>query len=102
MAEQVLGTFRECIDAITTLIGGGHGVRASFVKACVMQADGLGKTPYLLDDVAEFLITDQESRDYWQMMCQDDRFPHKCPQCGAAAFIGFLQIECKAQCSRGR
>ena len=97
-AMRALGTFRECIDAITLLIGGKHGVAASFVKACVMQADGITSIPFMLDDVAEFLTTNGEARAYWQSLCQDDRFPHRCPWCGAAAFWGFLQIECKANC----
>lgn len=98
-ATEVLGTLRECIDAISLLIGGSHSVKASFVKACVMQADGLSKAPLFLDEVAEFLVEDDECRVYWQGMCLDDRFPHRCPHCNAAAFIGFLQVECKAKCA---
>lgn len=97
-AWRALSTWRECVDSITMLIGGGHGVEASFVKACVMQADGISKVPFCLDEVAEFLVTDAEARRYWHVMCADDRFPHRCAHCGAAAFVGFLQIDCKAKC----
>lgn len=99
---RALGTWRECIDAISLLIGGSHSVKASFVKSCVMQADGISEAPYMLDEVAEFLVEDSEARVYWQAMCADDRFPHRCPHCGAAAYVGFLQVECKAACPRGR
>lgn len=98
-AWRALGTWRECIDAVTLLIGGRHGVEASFVKACVMQADGLDGVPFCLDEVAEFMVEDAEARAYWQAVTPDDRFPHRCPQCGCAAFIGFLQVECKARCA---
>lgn len=98
-AWRALGTLRECVDAITLLIGGGHAVKASFVQACVMQADGISEVPFLLEEVSEFLVADPEARQFWQDMCNDDRFPHRCHVCGAAAFIGFLQVECKARCS---
>lgn len=98
-AWRALGTFRMCMDAITLLIGGGHAVKASFVKACVMQTDGISEAPYLLDEMAEFLVDDDEARTHWQTFITEDRFPHRCPRCSAAAFIGFLQVECKARCS---
>jgi hypothetical protein len=100
-AWRALGTFRECVDAITLLIGGSHGVEASFVKACVMQAEGLAGTPYALDEIAEFMVTDSECRHYWQTQTNDDRFPDRCPFCGGAGWIGFNLIECKGRC-RGR
>lgn len=98
LAWVAYSTWRECLDALTILIGGGHGVEASFVKACVMQADGISEVPYCLDEIAEFMVDDAEARAYWQQLCQDDMFPHVCPRCGAAAFVGFLIVECKAQC----
>lgn len=98
-AWRLLGTLRECIDAITLLIGGSHSVKASFIQACVMQADGISEVPFFLAELSEFLVEDGEARRFWQGMCTDDRFPHRCPRCGAAAFIGFLQVECKSQCS---
>lgn len=98
-AWRALGTLRECMDAITLLIGGNHAVKASFVKACVMQADGISETPYVLDEMAEFLVSDDEARQYWQTMTGDDMFPHRCPHCKAAAYVGFLQVECKARCT---
>ncbi len=97
-AFRALETLRECVDAIVQLIGGKHGVKASFVKACVMQADGLSEAPFCLDEVAEFLVHDGEARRYWQGHVSDDMYPHRCPVCGAAAFIGFLQIDCKGSC----
>ncbi len=97
-AWLVLLTMRQCIEAITELIGGGHGVQKSFVKSCVMQMDGVTSVPYHLEDITEFLIDDSEARAYWQSLCTDDRYPHRCPACGMAAFIGFLLIDCKGEC----
>lgn len=97
-AYRALTTWRMCIDAIVELIGGNHGVQASFVKACVMQVDGLGEAPYALDDIAEFLIDDPVARMYWDGLTSDSHYPHRCPHCDAAAFVGFLQVECKARC----
>lgn len=99
IAWRALGTFRECIDAITLLIGGGHAVQASFVKACVMQADGLSEVPFCLDEIAEFMVNDPEARLYWHVRVRDDMYPHACPRCGSAAYVGFLQIECRARCA---
>lgn len=97
-AFRALGTWKECIDAITLLIGGNHAVRPSFIKSCVMQADGISSVPFCLDEIAEFLVEDNEARLYWQSRCNDDMYPHKCHKCGCAAYIGFLTVECKAKC----
>lgn len=97
-AYKALGTWRMCVDAITELIGGGHGVQASFVKSCVLQTDGLGGVPYALEEIADFLVTDTMARLYWDALTTDRRFPHRCPHCDAAAFVGFLQVDCKARC----
>lgn len=97
-AARTLVTWRLCIDAIVELIGGRHGVQASFIKACVMQTDGLEGVPFALDDVAEFLVTDELARLYWDTLVEDARYPHRCPHCRSAAFVGFLQVDCKARC----
>lgn len=93
-----LVTWRMCIDAIVELIGGRHGVQASFVKACVLQTDGLQAMPWGLEEIADFLVTDTMARLYWDALLGDTRYPHKCPHCNAAAFVGFLQVDCKARC----
>jgi hypothetical protein len=98
-AYRALATWRMCIDAITELIGNKHGVNASFIKSCVMQTDGLDSVPYALEEIAEFLANDQLARIYWDSQMRDSRYPHRCPHCHAAAFIGFLQVDCKARCS---
>lgn len=100
LAYRALKTWRLCVDAITELIGGGHGVQASFVKACVMQTDGLRDAPFLLDEIAEFMIIDGRARKYWDGLTVDKWFPHRCPHCRAAAFIGYLQVDCKARCKQ--
>lgn len=103
-AYRALDTLRECVDAICTLIGGRHGLTSSFVKACVMQGDmaGGGHAPYVLDEMAEFLVHDGEARAYWEGFVSDALYPHRCPFCGASAFVGFLQVDCKAKCSGPR
>ena len=97
-AFRALGTWRMCIEAITELIGGGHGVQSSFVKACVMQFDGLGSVPFGLDDIAEFIVTDPVARMYWDGLTPDRHYPHRCPHCNAAAFVGFNLVDCKMRC----
>lgn len=100
-AYRALGTWRECIDAITQLTDGKHMVRASFVKACVMQSEDLnGQVPFELETIADFVTSDSEARHYWDQLMADDRFPGRCPFCGAAAYIGFFQIECKSRCAK--
>jgi hypothetical protein len=97
-AYRAFETWRMCVDAIVELIGGGHGVQSSFVKACVMQFDGLSGVPYALEEVAEFLVTDPVARMYWDGLTLDSHYPHRCPHCRAAAFVGFNQVDCKARC----
>lgn len=98
-ASRALRTLRMCVDAIAELVRGGHGVKASYVKAVVMQTDGLSDFPFALDEVAEFLVEDGRARAYWDVRVPDRRrFPHRCPRCGAAAFVGFNLVDCKAGC----
>lgn len=102
-AYRALVTWRLCIEAITELIGGGHGVQASFVKACVMHMDDMStNAPYALDAIAEFMVGDTLCRLYWSALVSDQDYPHRCPHCNAAAFIGFLQVDCKACCPASR
>jgi hypothetical protein len=54
--------------------------------------------PYGLEDIAEFMVADTMARLYWTALVSDDRYPHRCPHCNAAAFVGFLQVDCKARC----
>jgi len=28
----------------------------------------------------------------------DDRYPHSCPRCGRAAYVGLFAVDCKKQC----
>jgi hypothetical protein len=102
-AYRALFTWRLCVDAISLLIGGGHGVQASFVKACVMQMDEVGGTvPFALDEIADFMMTDGVARLYWTCFVSDDDWPHRCPHCGAAAFVGYLLVDCRARCERSK
>lgn len=32
----------------------------------------------------------------------DEDFPHRCPHCEAAAFVGLTKVDCKAQCRRSK
>jgi hypothetical protein len=97
-AFRALVTWRMCVDAIVELIGGRHGVQSSFVKACVLQTEGLKSMPFGLEEIADFLVTDTMARLYWDAMLADMRYPHRCPHCSSAAYVGFLQVDCKARC----
>lgn len=97
-AYRALATLRLCIDAIERLAIVGFSVDESNVKSVVMQTDGIDGYPFVLDEMAHYLINDQGARHYWQTRLQDERYPHVCDRCGAAAFVGFLQVECKAGC----
>lgn len=30
----------------------------------------------------------------------NENFPHKCPHCGAAAYVGLNAVDCRAKCPR--
>lgn len=98
-AFKALVTWRLCIDAIVELIGGRHGIQASFIQACVMQTDGLKSAPIWLEEISEYLVSNTLARLYWTALISDAHYPHRCPHCSAAAYVGFLQVECKARCS---
>jgi hypothetical protein len=97
-AYRALATLRHCMSAIKQLVDGQHGIEASFIKAIVMQTDGMGQMPFALDEVAEYLCEEHEARRWWQSQVSDSRFPHRCPECGSAAYIGLRLIECRANC----
>lgn len=99
-AFRALATWRLCIRAIDALIAGKHGVQASFIKTHVMQSvSSLGNmVPFCLDSIAEFMVTDTMARLYWDSLTNDKHYPHRCPHCGAASFVGYLQVDCKARC----
>lgn len=97
-AFRALATWRMCIEAIVEIIGEKHSVQASFIKAVVMQTDGLKGYPYALEELADFLVSDTLARLYWDALVGDRHYPHRCPHCSAAAFVGFLQVDCKARC----
>lgn len=101
-AWRALVTLRLCIKAIGMLYRGGHGVQASYIKAIVMQEDDLVGAPFCLDEMAEFLCDDAVARVYWDTRVLDRDFPHRCPHCGAAAYVGFLQVWCKARCAASK
>lgn len=97
-AWLLLTTLRECMDAISLIVGAGIAVHSETIKSCVMQSDGMDTAPFGLSYMAEFLYEDNRARTYWQSMTPDDKFPHKCPYCKSAAFIGFNMVDCKAKC----
>lgn len=97
-AYRALATMRLCIDAIERLIAIGFSVEETNVKSVVMQVDDLGDVPFVLDEMAHFLVIDSGARHYWQTRLRDEKFPHTCDRCGAAAYIGLNQVECKAGC----
>lgn len=97
-AYRTLVTMRLCIDAIERLDTIGFQVSEESVKSIVMQTDDLDGIPFALDEMAHYLVMNDEARFYWQMRLRDDRFPHVCDRCGSAAFIGLNIIECKAGC----
>ena len=97
-AYRALETLRMCVDAIRLLVNGKHAVKSSFVKSVVIQTNDLGGTPYCLDEVAEFIMTDGEARAYWDTQVPDELHPSKCPLCGAYAYVGLNEIDCKAGC----
>lgn len=97
-AYRTLVTMRLCIDAIGRLATAGFSVDETNVKSVVMQTDGLDGIPFVLDEMTHFLVDDPGARHYWQTRLHDEKFPHTCDRCGAAAYIGLNQIECKAGC----
>ncbi len=97
-SHRALVTMRLCVEAIGMLVRGKYSVQPSFVKSIVMQTDDIDRVPFLLEEMSEFLVADDEARAYWHTLMPDDRYPHECPFCGAAAFIGCISIDCKAKC----
>jgi hypothetical protein len=97
-AYRMLATMRLCLDAIVNLANMHHEVNPSFIVAVVMQTNDMGEPPFGLTEMAEHLCTNTDARAYWVSMMTDGQYPHRCPFCGAAAYIGLRMIECKSEC----
>jgi hypothetical protein len=100
LAYKCLGTLRLCVEGIQRLVASKQAVDADSIKAVVMYHNGFQPAPYMLSDLAEYLTVNSYARLHWSTQVPDSMFPHRCPFCSAAAFIGFLQIECKNDCRR--
>ncbi len=98
LAYKCLDSLRLCVVGIQRLVASKQAVDANNIRAVVMYHNGFNVPPYMLDDLAEYLVTNPYGKLHWQQSVPDSMFPHKCPFCQAAAFIGFLQVECKANC----
>lgn len=55
----------------------------------------LPKAAYLIKSVI-----DEEPPEPAPKKASISHFPHRCPKCGAAAFIGFSAVDCSANCSK--
>lgn len=99
-STRTLITWRECMEAIGVLTATKHAVHPSHIKSIVMRQRSADDIPLHLDEVADFLVKDNEARRYWDTAVTDERFPHRCPLCKTgAAFVGLNLVECKAKCS---
>lgn len=46
-------------------------------------------------------LFNREASRVFEFKCSgNDRFPHKCPRCGGAAYIGINTVECMVECHR--
>lgn len=101
-AFKALGTWRFCMEAIAELVSNRYTVMPSFIKSIVLKKCIATGWPYLLDEIAEFLVNDNAARRYWDGVISDPHYPHRCPHCNSAAFVGFLQIDCKVRCDASK
>lgn len=99
LAYKCLDTLRLCVSGIQKLVGSKQAVDANNIRAVVMYHNGFNGPPYMLDDLAEYLVTNSYGKLHWQSQVPDSMFPHKCPFCTSSAFIGFNMVECKANCA---
>jgi hypothetical protein len=51
------------------------------------------------DDFPDFVLMPDKDSVKPVKKDRDDRYPHRCPRCGAPAFIGFNQVDCSKRCS---
>ena len=101
---RALGTMRRAVRSLDGLARLGRAVAASRVKRGMEGLpflEGEEDPPFMLDEVVEHLLCDGRAKDYWMRLMPDERFPHQCPLCGLAAFVGFTQVECRHGCFGG-
>lgn len=97
-AWRMLNTLRSCVSGIEALTKVGFPVTPDGVMSATLLQVGVGPEPFHLADMAVHLCEDDEARLYWQTQLNDEKFPHRCPNCGAAAYVGFNQVDCRARC----
>ena len=94
---RALVTMRRAIRAIDHLVRLGRALGATRVKMAItaLAEEGDEEYPFMLDETVKHLLEDGHARTYWDMLMPTKDYPHVCPRCGHACFIGFLQIDCK-------
>ena len=97
-AWNTFKTLHECMDALELIINANLSVNAITIRACVLQSDNVSSMPFAMREMSEFLVENDRARNYWQTHIATNMHPHRCPHCGAAAFIGFNLIDCLARC----
>lgn len=99
-AFRALATWRLCIQAIQRLVAARQSVLPSYVKAVVMQLPDVVDSPFALDEIAEFMVTDERVRRYWDGLVLDRNYPLRCPLCKVgAAYVGMNEVDCKSRCA---
>lgn len=99
MGREAHVTLRMCVDAVRYLIERKMALSRQNLKLIVCSE--CTSPPPNIDEMAAFFVDNKLARKFWRGRIQDpDLFPHVCPLCGGAAFIGFAQVDCRSRCER--
>lgn len=94
-----LVAFRFCVSSIGVLLSKKVAVSQPNVKltAIIEYGGELANIP-LINELSTFCVDDNAARAFWRGRIPMGSYPHMCPQCDSACFIGFNQIDCRLRC----
>ena len=94
-ARRIHTTLGLVVLGLFELVAAGRAIGMSRLRTAVYGIAPRGSELYALDEVMQHLMTDPKARCFWDDLMPDKSYPHRCPRCSLAAFVGFNRVSCK-------
>lgn len=94
---MALFTFRECNSAIEYILENRMSLTKQNIRL-IANSHTQSRLEYL-DEIVDLCLNNTLARMFWRSRVPDpELYPHRCPDCLGAAFIGIVSIDCRSRC----